>query len=127
MKFAKKMDIIIIVAIILFSITFWVLYNNIFSTKGAFAEIYCKSELVRTVDLAEGKEYSFSIPEEPYVVFTVYADGSIAFTKSDCSDKVCINTGRLYKTGQIAACLPNQIYIKIVNPDESEEPDIIIG
>ncbi|HBL84616.1 MAG: hypothetical protein A2Y17_10805 [Clostridiales bacterium GWF2_38_85] len=127
MKLAKKTDIIIIALIILFGIAFWFLYNNIFSTKGAVAEIYCKSELVRTVDLTEGKEYSFSIPEEPDVVFTVYADGSIAFTESDCPDKVCINTGRLYRTGQIAACLPNQIYIKIVNPDESEAPDLIIG
>ena len=127
MKFAKKTDFIIIACIIALSASLWLFYNNAFSEKGAVAEIYYKSELVKSVDLTKGEEYSFSIPQLPAVVFTVYPDNSISFTESDCPDKVCIKTGKLYKTGQIAACLPNQIYIKIVNSDESEAPDLIIG
>ncbi|OGO88505.1 MAG: hypothetical protein A2Y15_01720 [Clostridiales bacterium GWF2_36_10] len=128
MKYAKKNDFYIIGIIIVIGLFFWVLYNYTFVKKGVYAEIYYMSELVERVDLTTGKNRSFSLPQEPDVVFYLNSDGSIRFMESDCPDKICINSGKLSKAGQFAACLPNQIYIKIVSDEvDSDEPDIIIG
>lgn len=129
MKFARRTDIIIIVTVAAAALLFWILYSNVFGKSGTYAEIYYRTERVKTVDLAQGKEDTFSVEQVPSVVFHLYADGSIAFTESDCPDKVCIKSGRLHLAGQYAACLPNRIYMKIISTDKSNTgaPDIIIG
>jgi len=39
--------------------------------------------------------------------------GRIRFVDADCPDKVCVQTGWLDKAGQVAACLPNGVLVKI--------------
>ena len=99
MKLAKKNDIIIIavVALIASGLAAWFLIKNAGAEKGAYAEIYYKSRLVERIHLTSAGEREFSVEEVPDVVFKIYDDGSIGFIKSDCPDKVCINSGRLSK------------------------------
>lgn len=129
MKFARKSDFFIIAAIVAVSALVWFLYTGLSAQPGKYAEIYYQSELVKTVDLSSGETGQFSIAQAPSVVFELYADGSIAFVSSDCPDKICIKSGKLSQAGEYAACIPNQLYIKIVSEgkDHSEEPDIIVG
>lgn len=120
---------IIIAAIILISAVSWGIYTYIFAEDRVKAEIYYYSELIETVDLSSGEEKSFSIPQDENVIFHLYQDGSIAFTESDCPDRVCIHAGKLKMAGQFAACLPNGIVIKIVPEKERSEDDadLVIG
>lgn len=129
MKFAKKTDIFIIAMIAVVGLFFWLVYTFVFAESGKYAEIYYQSELVKTVDLTKDEEGSFSIDEVPEIVFYVYGDGSIAFIESDCPDKICTQSGRLHKAGQYAACLPNQVYMKIVSDGKNnpDDPDIVVG
>ncbi len=128
MKYVRKADIALIAALVVLALVFGFL-NRYFSAgkKGVYAEIYHDSVLVYRIELSTAKEGSFSIPGEPDVVFHQYADGSIAFIKSDCPDKICIHAGRLKYAGQFAACLPNKVLLKIVSEGEDREgPDLII-
>ncbi|EPR12121.1 NusG domain II-containing protein [Ruminiclostridium papyrosolvens] len=130
MKFAKKSDILIILIILISGGVLWAVYNSSFSKKPAKAEIYYKSQLIETVDLTKGKDRTFSIPQSDHVVFHLTADGRIRFEGSDCPDKVCIKTGWLDKVGQTAACLPNEVFLKIVpqnNNRSDDDIDMIIG
>jgi hypothetical protein len=34
---------------------------------------------------------------------------------SDCIEKICVNTGYIKNENQIIVCLPNKLYIKIIN------------
>lgn len=129
MKFASKRDMIVIAAIIAAGAVLWLIFGGLFAGEGSVAEIYYRTELVQTVELQSGKSETFSIDQLPNVVFTVFPDGSIAFTESDCRDKICVNAGKQHLAGQFAACLPNQVYIKIISKDagNTDGPDIIIG
>lgn len=128
MKFAGKRDFILIAALVAVGLLLFALANGTLGKTGTYAEIYYRSELAKTVDLSAGTEESFSIAQLPNVVFHLYGDGSIAFVESDCPDKVCIHAGRLHLDGQMAACLPNEVYVKIVSakPD-ADAPDLVIG
>ena len=127
MKYARNTDLIIIAIIAVLALVFWLLNKFIFAEKGAYAEIYHDSTLVYRIELSTAKAGLFSIPGKPEVVFQLYADGSIAFSESDCPDKVCIRSGRLTIAGQFAACLPNRILLKIIADDQDHEgPDLII-
>ncbi len=128
MKFAKKSDIFLIIAIFIICVLFFVIFKAVNAKPARYAEIYYKSELVRRIDLTESKDYTFTVDSKPDVVFHVYANGTICFEKSDCPDKVCVNKGILSKTGESAACLPNSLILKIVAKDSgrTDDADIII-
>ncbi len=127
MKYMRKADIVLIAVLVVAALMFFFLNRYFLAEKGVYAEIYHDSVLVYRIKLSTAKEGSLSIPGQPKVVFHQYADGSIAFTKSDCPDKICIRSGRLKYVGQFAACLPNKIVLKIVSEEkEHEGPDLII-
>lgn len=127
MKFFRKSDILIILTITLIGIISLFIYKYNFEDKPARAEIYYKSQLVKSIELTKGHDLHFSIPQNKNVVFHLATDGSICFEQSDCPDKICVKTGKLHTVGQTAACLPNEIFIKIVSRDGhgSEDIDIV--
>ena len=129
MKLLKKTDFIIIVLILVIAAAMWFVYKNRFSNVAAKAEIYYYSTLVETIDMRNKSERTFSIAQNENVVFLLDNDGNIQFIKSDCPDKVCVNTGKIHMVGQSAACLPNGIVVKIVPGGERSEddPDIVVG
>ncbi len=129
MKFFKKNDILIITIILLSSLIFWGINRLYISASPVVAEIYYKSELVKTINLNDTRDITFSIPQKPNVLFHIYADGSIRFEKSDCRDKICVRSGKLNMAGESAACLPNEIIVKIVRKkgDSPDDLDIVIG
>lgn len=127
MKLSKKRDFIIIAALAVAALLIYLLSSGALGKAGVFAEIYYRSELVKTVALTEGREERFSLEQEPQVVFHLYEDGAIAFEASDCPDKICIRSGKLKNAGQMAACLPNEIVVRIVSAGASDEPDIAVG
>ena len=128
MKFAAKRDLIIVGLVAAIGLLLYLITSGAVGKAGAYAEVYYKSQLVKTVSLSEGNEESFSLDELPNVVFHIYDDGSIAFVESDCPDKICIRSGKLVFVGQTAACLPNEVYIKIVSAQKDPDaPDLMVG
>jgi len=129
MRFFKRTDLIIISAIILFSVLLWFIYTAVYSDARVKAEIYYNSELVESIVLTPGQERRFSIPQKKNVVFRIDSEGNIEFEKSDCPDQICVRTGKLRIAGQSAACLPNGLILKIVPLRErrDDDLDIILG
>lgn len=129
MKFIKKTDFVILLAVLAVCSAGWLFYQKEYGSEAAVAKIYYQSQLVETVDLTKGVDRRFSIPQNKNVVFHQFSDGSICFEESNCPDKICIKAGRLKTVGQSAACLPNKIILKIVakNGGKSDNPDIVIG
>ena len=129
MKFYKKNDILIIAFIMVIAIISYFAYKAVYQDKHGIAEIYYGSQLIMTVDLDEGVDRTFSVPQNKNVIFHLFEDGTIRFEESDCPDKVCINTGRVGMVGESAACLPNNLILKIVPSGKAnqDDHDMIIG
>ena len=129
MKFFKKTDLIIVLVVFIVGLALWLVFTFNNADKPAKAEIYYKSELVATVDLNTREDKRFSIPQNNNVIFHLTKDGHIGFEKSDCPDKICVRTGMLKNIGESAACLPNEIILKIVpmKARNDDELDMIVG
>ena len=70
---------------------------------------------------ANGYHYQFS-----------YAGGRIRFSKADCPDQICVRTGWISRYGQIAACAPGHLILKIEGDPEQQPTgtsgvDVIVG
>jgi len=128
MRFFKKTDLLIFAGLILISVLVFVGYRHFSADITPHAEIYYRGELVKILALDQGKEEQFSVPEVPEVLFHLYPDGTVCFEKSDCPDQVCVNAGRVGRAGEFAACLPNQLVLKIVADEQDPDaPDILVG
>ncbi|MDX1812663.1 MAG: NusG domain II-containing protein [Gammaproteobacteria bacterium] len=69
----------------------------------------------RTIDL-----YQDGIYDVPGVLGTSQLevhDGKIRFISSPCDTKLCIHQGWISQSGEIAACVPNTVSVRILGPD----------
>ena len=128
MKFAKKSDVLIIAAILLVCAAVLLAVRFARGSGAMRAELYHNGTLVETVDLAAASAGRFSLDGAPGVVFALDGSGGIAFAESDCPDQVCVHAGWLRSPGQFAACLPNNLYVKIVSDGGGGKngPDIVL-
>jgi len=93
------------------------------ASDGIRAEIIYRGEVAGVIYLDE-KGY-FSIPQLPQIEFLA-EDGAVAFIRSDCPDQVCVNTGWIRIPGDFAACLPNEVLLRIAT-NSAAGLDIVTG
>lgn len=126
-KFFRKTDGLVVLAVVLIAAGIFFLRRPL-SQVPAVAELTLGNKLLQTLPLDTGEARAFSVPERPDVVFKLDGKGGIRFLSSNCPDKVCVNAGRLHLAGQSAACLPNELFVRIVPLGEANSaPDFIAG
>ncbi|MBR1736010.1 MAG: NusG domain II-containing protein [Firmicutes bacterium] len=118
-KFFLKKDILVILILIIVSAVIYCITSSYYSDKKVYAEILHDKKVIKKVDLSQPSE--FSLPDIPNITFEV-KDNAIAFTHSDCPDKICVKTGFISHAGSSAACLPNKTVVRIVSdsPDDAD-------
>lgn len=60
-----------------------------------------------------------------------WQNGAVRFSAADCPDKICVRTGWISHTSEIAACVPGHLILKITgqpatNTSDTSEVDVII-
>ncbi len=106
MKLIKKADIILI-AVVLLLVLLWFLLTP--ETENTLAVITVDGKAYKTIDLKSAKGEEIQVGN-----MLIYADnGEIWVLHSDCPDKLCENTGKIKRAGQVIACVPNKVVITI--------------
>lgn len=141
-KQLKKGDILIYVVVIIVSLLMLIIAPSLLAGGGSEegplqARIIVDGEVFHTIDeneLFTGGEYSFEAHELHYLVS--YEGGSVRIEEADCPDQVCVRTGWLKSDGQIAACVPGHVLLRIEGrpskPDgvsgatSDDAPDVVI-
>lgn len=119
----KKHDFILIGIILGISLIILVTLLCFFNKKAKYANVYLNGEVILQIDLSEDKKYvvNGNISEVEIEV----KDGKIGIIDSDCHDHTCINMGFTNSTARTIICMPNGIYIKVI--DSIDEVDVVIG
>lgn len=107
------------------------------ATKALRALIIIDGEVVHTIsenELFAGGQYSFEAHGLHYLVS--YANGAARIKEAECPDQVCVRTGWLEKDGQISACVPGHVLLRMEGePQLADEvsgatyeqgPDVVI-
>ncbi|MGI5848760.1 MAG: NusG domain II-containing protein [Christensenellales bacterium] len=121
MKFGDIIiGLIVIAAAVLLLITF-----QTRSCLELIAVVIKEDQEIHKIDLDGITEQTTIILEGTDIVI-VAEKRRIRFVESSCHDKTCINTGWLDSVGDIAACLPNRVLIKIVGEESARTGEIDI-
>ncbi|MDL2287354.1 NusG domain II-containing protein [Eubacteriales bacterium OttesenSCG-928-G02] len=107
----KKIDIIIILAILFTAVLLFFAFNS--GGDGTEAVIEIDGKLYKTISLSEKDEYIIVLAANGIHIKISVKNNSIGFLQSDCTDKTCISFGMLSKAGQMATCLPARVNIRI--------------
>lgn len=117
-KLIRPLDIILIAVLLLGAAGFGIYTKN--TTKSATAVIYVDGEIYQSIELDKvEKSYELDLPCSPEATLLVEKN-CISFIKADCSDKLCVSTGKLRHRGDTAACLPAKAVVTIENGGEKE-------
>lgn len=120
-------DIVVFLTIVAIIVLTFFLFRNP-SEGSPTAVITLNGIEIYKINLEEVKERKeFRIETDKYHELIVIEDGKIRFLEADCPDKVCVNTGWIKKSGQIAVCLPAGVIVKIIgktNDYSNEDVDI---
>ncbi len=73
---------------------------------------YDNNEIYR-IDLNSVDEPYYIPIENEYHTKILVEKGKICFAEAECPDKVCVNTGKISRPGQIAVCIPAKLIIEI--------------
>lgn len=105
-KLIGRCDILLIIA--LFLVCFLLCIPAYLKKDSVKAQVYSGSRLVKEINLSKN--------EDNYTFFAgnceIEVHGKeIFFKNSPCRDKICINAGRLSKSGQFSSCVPERVTI----------------
>lgn len=122
MKKADKYIIIGIFILLLISSLWVFIYKSSKDVKGSQAVISKDGNIIETIDLSLVKEpYEFTIKSKNNGYNTIYVEkDKIKFIEANCPDKLCVKTGLLTNTSDIAVCLPHGIIIEIKNGKDGQ-------
>lgn len=121
-KLITKSDWLIIVAVVLVIIGFYLFRN--FSDKNSVAEIYFNGEIIEEINLSDKEEKKIITGENNKTVI-IAEGGKIYFSSSCCKDKICMESGELSENGDFASCLPEKVIIK-VRGEKKDDIDAIV-
>lgn len=83
------------------------------------------SEIIYTQSLSEiTRETEVCVDDEYNIILKVMQDG-VRVTSSHCGDKVCVNTGKITRSGQAIVCLPAHVSVELKGGEP--EADVIVG
>ncbi len=119
-------DVLIVALAVLLAVGATALGAGSRASGGAVtAEVYQNGKLVRLINLTTlAQTQSFELTGE-YHNHIVAEQGHIRFDNADCPDRTCVNTGWISRPGQISACVPNRVLVKVVSAQDNGEEDVI--
>ena len=125
----KKLDIIIIAALLVLSFVPEILFglNHSRDASETYAEITIGGKHYKTVSLSDNKgEDSFIVKTDYGINEVIIKDNSIGIIDADCTDKLCIKPGLVSEPGEVIICLPHKLMIEIIGTsDSSSELDSV--
>lgn len=112
-------DIFLLFVLIMLSLAIFLCISYKQNTDKKIVVITKDNTLIQEISLDEVSEnYDINVDGDIPVVISVGKD-CIYFKKSDCPDKICVNTGKLTRVGDIAVCLPAKVSVEIRGSEKS--------
>lgn len=129
MKIFKKMDLVIIVVLIIFSFIPHCIYSNVVSknNKNLYATIKVNGKVHTTIDLPVASEKRLPISTDHGNNTIVINGNEIKIVDADCKDALCIKQGSISKIGKTLICLPNELIIEIKGDEYDSSDDLILS
>ena len=112
----NKRDLILIGGILIVALIAFV-FVQMNQDGGAYVLIRVDGEEVEQYSLSE--EGTYPLNGGPNIL--QIEGGEAWLTEADCPEHLCVQQGKISKTGQVITCLPNKLTVTVYGAEESVE------
>ena len=118
----KKADIFVSIGLLVLSFLMATFFSS-FNTKntGQYIRIEHNSKLVGEYPLNEDKEIVLEDPGQYNKV--VIKNGKAYMKEANCRDQICVHMKEINVDGETIVCLPNRVYIEVVDKSDNDGID----
>ena len=102
----KKGDIVIIATVLILSVIV-LLFNFLENGSGATVKISKDNEIIYEVSINEDRVLELETNT------VIIEKGRVWVEKANCKNQICVNHKPIKKTGEVIACLPNNVLVEI--------------
>ena len=121
---SHKFDIILGTVLLLAALClFFVLPKT--KSEGNYVEVKQGNDVTGTYSLEKDGRYEIKAFYGSNIL--VIKDGSAYMEEASCKDHICMNMGHISQVGETIICLPNEVFVKVINKDgEGGDYDAIL-
>ena len=113
MKSKLKNDLLLIGAILLFALIFFIVFS-FFSKQGDSVNVSVNGNIIKSFDLNENTEFEIKTGENNEQINLLVLENGYAYIKSaNCPDKICQHHIKIKNIGETIVCLPHKVVISI--------------
>jgi len=116
MKKYKK-DLLLIAVILVIAAAGFVIHYLYGLKPAVWVEVTVDAEVVATLDITQDTTLAIQGFDNG-TNHLVIRDGMTWIDEASCPDKVCIHQGRIQLSGQMIACRPNRVLVRIVSRED---------
>lgn len=117
-KFFKPLDILVIFSIVFVSVAIVVSMFNKETSDDLIAVIKYDGNIVSEYKLSSiDKPQLETIEKDLKLTIKLERDG-VTVIESQCHNKICVNTGKIDKAGEVVVCLPAKVTVELMNKEE---------
>lgn len=117
-KNRKTRNDLILLAVLLILCGAVLLLRDILSGEGEYVTVSVDGEVVARYSLRRDCEEVIQTPYGENVI--VISDGYCYVKESDCKNRICVNTGKIGKSGETVTCLPHRLTLTVSGTGETD-------
>ncbi len=105
---------LVLILMLVALVSLWISFGR---SVGRNVVIYSGERLVFTAPLSQPRQVGLRGPLGETQI--EIQDGKLRVTSSPCPRKICIGMGEIHRSGDLLACVPNQILVRIEGEESS--------
>ncbi len=119
----KKGDIVISISLLLLSLIMAFAISQMNTDKtGRILRVEKDGELLYELPLDEDRE--IVLKDAGHYNKIIIKEGEAYMDEADCRDKVCLHMPPISKAGETIICLPNKVFLEVVDLNSNTNDDI---
>lgn len=123
----SKGDIFIVGTVIIISLCFLFSAFNSSNESDKAVCIKVNGEIYTEISLSKSQEpREIRLENNGHNAVIYIEKGEVCFSYSDCPDKLCVNQGKISKTGESIVCLPGRFSASIISLKNDSGLDAVV-
>ena len=123
----RKSDKRLIIILAIACAATWVLLRSTDTRHGKVVLVRKDQKQMQRIDLNKVKgtaRLPLAVDDGQLVI--EYDQEGVRVLSSPCPDKVCVHQGKITRSGQTIACVPEKILITLISSDKEETHDAVV-
>jgi hypothetical protein len=123
----RKTDYLLLAVICLVALAGYLFFHSADTRTAKLLIIQHDNKVIERIDLGKvTAETRMEVPVQDGTLTLMYDKKGAWVESSPCPEKLCIHQGKITRTGQTIACLPEKVLLTITTPGKEAEFDAII-